>query len=133
LGEDQFLVDLKADPLQGADPQNVLAHQHAQFLALTLCAKLVSAGLQPDPEAVCFLEVVEDDGDGVLIGLLLSLELAAPVRQPILAGLQKIVSDKQTPQRILNSLQHLNQVVQHPIKTLLVRLDVDCPHRDQQV
>ena len=55
------------------------------------------------------------------------------IREHVLSALEKIISEKKTPERMLNTSAHFHQISQNVSSGIFATFDVNEPDSDQQV
>ena len=74
-----------------------------------------------------------DDFDSLLDTTGFGLILTASIGKSVFAHLEEIVPEEQAPDWVLDCLHHLENVFENAVRALVMTLDVNASHCDQQV
>lgn len=114
LGKDHTSIVVVGEPLEVTQANNVLAHSYSQLTALNLSVLLILGGggqvLHAYPKSVHFAKVLEDEVNGIANIASLSLIRRVLVRKLVLHHLEQIVAQEETPNWLLHTLDHVEQV-----------------------
>ena len=90
--------------------------------------------LQPHPESIHFAHILEDEINGIgHISVFRALELRSDVRQLVFHHFEEIVPQKEAPDRLLNTLDHIEEIPQNQFDRCLFGLDISRANCDEQV
>ena len=89
--------------------------------------------LKTNPETVHLAHVLEDEFDGVVDVAAFAFKLIAFVWQDIFHHFEQVIAKEETPSRLLNAFDHIQQVAEDQLDGGLLRLDIGRTHCDKQV